>query len=70
MRTIKLSERILVGPELNPRIKRGEQPMPKRKSMTDSLTCGETILQKTLEGRISADETLISLGGFRPSRPG
>jgi len=32
-REIKMSERFLVGPELNPKIKRGEQPKPKRKSI-------------------------------------
>jgi hypothetical protein len=33
-REIKLSERFLVGPELDPKIKRGEQPKPKRKSIS------------------------------------
>src|SRR5438094_121505 len=35
MREIKMSERFLVGPELNPKIKRGEQPKPRRSSMRE-----------------------------------
>jgi hypothetical protein len=44
MREIKMSERFLVGPELNPKIKRGEQPKPKRMSMLDHLIKGVGLL--------------------------
>ena len=46
-RGIKMSERILVGPELNPKIKRGEQPKPKRISIREHLMPAWQMLLKT-----------------------